>query len=133
MLRKGYNFCCLLYSDFLVNSTLFTLHYSLCFAKVPPPTGRELKQEFDVKFHEESFNQLLEKRKSLPVYNYKGPILDVVKAHQVVIIKGATGCGKTTQIPQYVLDEFIMGGDGTNCNIVVTQVIFLKPVMSYIS
>eukprot|EP00795_Rhopilema_esculentum_P010875 gene10875-19698_t len=89
--------------------------------QVPPPTGRELKQEFDVKFQEDSFNQLLEKRKSLPVYNYKEPILDVVRAHQVVIIKGATGCGKTTQIPQYVLDEFIMGGDGTNCNIVVTQ------------
>ena len=70
---------------------------------------------------------MLEKRKSLPVYNYKTVILDLIKASQVVVIKGATGCGKTTQVPQYILDEYLMHGDGINCNVVVTQVIWFNP------
>ena len=48
--------------------------------------------------------------------------METVRTNQVIIIRGATGCGKTTQVPQYVLDEYIMSGDGVNCNVVVTQV-----------
>ena len=95
-------------------------------SQAPPPTSEEFKAEFDAKFQDSSFNELLEQRKSLPVYSYKKSIMDAVRASQVIIIRGATGCGKTTQVPQYVLDEYIMSGDGVNCNVVVTQVrIFL--------
>lgn len=45
-----------------------------------------------------------------------------VDNNPVVIIRGATGCGKTTQVPQYILDRFIKGGRASDCNIVVTQV-----------
>lgn len=33
----------------------------------------------------------------------------------------ATGSGKTTQIPQLILDDWIMRGDGAKCNVVCTQ------------
>ena len=69
---------------------------------------------------------MLEKRKNLPVYNYKKQVLDLIKASQVVVIKGATGCGKTTQVPQYILDEYLMASEGLNCNVVVTQVLFIS-------
>lgn len=45
-----------------------------------------------------------------------------IDSNPVVIIRGATGCGKTTQVPQYILDRFIKGGRASDCNIVVTQV-----------
>ena len=93
--------------------------------QAPLPTSEEFKAEFDAKFQDSSFNELLEQRKSLPVYNYKKSIMDAVRASQVIIIRGATGCGKTTQVPQYVLDEYIMSCDGVNCNVVVTQVSIL--------
>lgn len=32
-------------------------------------------------------------------------ILDHVRESQVVLIAGETGCGKTTQVPQYLLEE----------------------------
>lgn len=32
-----------------------------------------------------------------------------------------TGCGKTTQVPQLVLDDLIEKGRGGECNIIVTQ------------
>lgn len=31
------------------------------------------------------------------------------------------GCGKTTQIPQYILDHYLVQGRGAECSIVVTQ------------
>ncbi len=33
----------------------------------------------------------------------------------------ATGCGKTTQIAQYILEDYISSGQGAWCNIAVTQ------------
>ena len=81
-----------------------------------------MKSEFDAKFEDGNFKEMLEQRKQLPVYNYKEELLQTVRDNQVIIVRGATGCGKTTQVPQYVLDEFIMGIMGVECNVIVTQV-----------
>lgn len=40
---------------------------------------------------------------------------------QVVIISGETGCGKTTQIPQFILESEVDSIRGTVCNIICTQ------------
>lgn len=72
------------------------------------------------------FLQILEERSQLPVKNFKEQIMSAIHNSPVVIIRGATGCGKTTQVPQYILDEFIQGGRASECNIVVTQVSLLK-------
>ena len=40
---------------------------------------------------------------------------------QVVIISGETGCGKTTQIPQFILESEIESVQGAACNIICTQ------------
>lgn len=41
--------------------------------------------------------------------------------HRVIVVSGGTGSGKTTQIPQYILDDAIRNNNGTLTNIVVTQ------------
>lgn len=43
----------------------------------------------------------------------------MLQVTNVVIIHGATGCGKTTQVPQFILDEYRERQE--YCNIVVTQ------------
>lgn len=74
-------------------------------------------------------SQILQERETLPVKNFEREILNAVHQSSVVIIRGATGCGKTTQVPQYILDECIHGGRAAECNIVVTQVKNLfKPI-----
>ena len=40
---------------------------------------------------------------------------------QVVVMCGETGCGKTTQLPQFILEEAFANGRGAVTNIVVTQ------------
>jgi len=43
-----------------------------------------------------------ETQKSLPVYPFKEDLLAAIEQHQVLIIEGETGSGKTTQIPQFL-------------------------------
>lgn len=60
-------------------------------------------------------------REQLPIFSMKYEILSAVSANSVVIILGNTGCGKTTQIAQYILEDFIAARQGAYCNIYVTQ------------
>lgn len=39
----------------------------------------------------------------------------------MVIIKGEPGCGKSTRVPQYVLEAWSRENDGQPCRVVVTQ------------
>lgn len=66
--------------------------------------------------------QILMERDQLPVKQFEEEIMGAIDNNPVVIIRGATGCGKTTQVPQYILDRFVKGGRAADCNIVVTQV-----------
>lgn len=66
--------------------------------------------------------QIIEERQLLPVRQFEDEIMSALDCNPVVIIRGATGCGKTTQVPQFILDRFVQGGRASDCNIVVTQV-----------
>ena len=39
----------------------------------------------------------------------------------MTLVRGNTGCGKITQVCQYILDEWVSSGSGAHCNIVCTQ------------
>ncbi|XP_025017864.1 dosage compensation regulator-like isoform X2 [Tetranychus urticae] len=65
--------------------------------------------------------KISQERSKLPVFNSKDQILEAINNNPVVIIRGSTGCGKTTQIPQFILDDYIAKGKGAECNIIVTQ------------
>ncbi|CAD7699242.1 unnamed protein product [Ostreobium quekettii] len=43
-------------------------------------------------------------RAALPIYPYRDELLDAIEKHQVLIIVAETGAGKTTQIPQYLME-----------------------------
>ena len=59
-----------------------------------------IKQEEQVALTEHE--KILEGRKKLPVFPYREEFLAAVKDHQVLVLVGETGSGKTTQIPQYL-------------------------------
>jgi energy-coupling factor transporter ATP-binding protein EcfA2 len=48
-------------------------------------------------------------------------IVETIGANQITVIAGDTGCGKTTQVPQLVLDDLILRNQGAAANIIITQ------------
>ena len=55
-------------------------------------------------------------QKSLPIYAFKQDLIDAIAEHQVLIIEGETGSGKTTQIPQYLSQAgYTKGGKKIGC------------------
>jgi ATP-dependent RNA helicase DHX36 len=55
------------------------------------------------------------------MYASRGRLLELIQENQVVILSGDTGCGKTTQVPQFILEKEIGSGRGALCNIICTQ------------
>ncbi|XP_047107788.1 ATP-dependent DNA/RNA helicase DHX36-like isoform X1 [Schistocerca piceifrons] len=64
---------------------------------------------------------LLSFRRTLPAYKMQKEILEIIAANQVVLLSGETGCGKTTQVAQFILDAEIAAERGSICRIVNTQ------------
>lgn len=58
-------------------------------------------------------------RCSLPVYEHQEEIIQIIKKNRVVLVLGETGSGKTTQIPQFLLDDCSKNGE--SCRIFCTQ------------
>ncbi|KAI0828826.1 P-loop containing nucleoside triphosphate hydrolase protein [Trametes gibbosa] len=67
------------------------------------------------------YAKMLSGREKLPAFSSRGQFLELLKTNRCVIVVGETGCGKTTQLPQFVLDDLITTGHGSKASIIVTQ------------
>lgn len=54
----------------------------------------------------EHYKNMIKSRKTLPAWQMSEKILDLISSSQVVVISGETGCGKSTQTPQFILDDY---------------------------
>ncbi|XP_012735215.2 ATP-dependent RNA helicase DHX29 [Fundulus heteroclitus] len=67
-------------------------------------------------------HKLQAERAQLPVFQHRRRILEALQRHRVVVVAGETGSGKSTQIPQFLLEELLTGGKAARpCSIAVTQ------------
>ncbi|GAB6031855.1 ATP-dependent DNA/RNA helicase dhx36 [Chamberlinius hualienensis] len=82
---------------------------------------QRLLEMHNQKSNTRTFREMQSFRQSLPAYAKCQEILDALNRNQAIVISGETGCGKTTQVPQFILDSFIQSGNGTMCNIICTQ------------
>lgn len=59
----------------------------------------------------------IQQRKTLPAWEMKEIIIDTVNSHQVTIISGETGSGKSTQSAQFILDDLYQNSLGDSVKI----------------
>uniref|UniRef100_A0A8D0KJS2 ATP-dependent RNA helicase DHX29 n=1 Tax=Salvator merianae TaxID=96440 RepID=A0A8D0KJS2_SALMN len=68
------------------------------------------------------YQKLLKEREQLPVFKYRHSLVETLKKHRVVVVAGETGSGKSTQVPQFLLEDLLCNERNLNkCNIVCTQ------------
>ena len=69
----------------------------------------------------------------LPVTERREDVVRTIESNQVTIIQGATGCGKSTLVPQYILEHY--AARQRHCNVVCTQPrrIATRSIAQYVS
>lgn len=70
-------------------------------------------------YRRQNNNENLIHKVELPINKHKNEILRSINENQVIIIAGETGCGKTTQVPQYIYQG--LKSKGEKVNILITQ------------
>lgn len=133
---------CLTYQDMtmeskydLIPAKASTSKFSIKFKPTPivfhnkngPPSPKKIKlnngKVENIKLNN-NFNSgnkckisIQEQKRKLPVFHNRNKLLDLIKRHHTLIVLGETGCGKTTQIPQYIYSARLQ----SNGKIAVTQ------------
>jgi hypothetical protein len=83
--------------------------------------GQKLREEFIRRKSTSDYQKMLQVRDSLPMTSFRQEILDIVEKNPVTILSAQTGAGKTTQCPQYLLEQALLEGRGDSIQILVTQ------------
>uniref|UniRef100_A0A8C5PP75 Putative ATP-dependent RNA helicase DHX57 n=1 Tax=Leptobrachium leishanense TaxID=445787 RepID=A0A8C5PP75_9ANUR len=78
-------------------------------------------KNFNAKQSSRRYQAMLQERLKLPAWEERNTILQLLSKHQVLVVSGMTGCGKTTQIPQFILDSSLQGSSSNVFNIICTQ------------
>lgn len=88
-------------------------------------TGEPLKRRFgrplpvEAPRRSKELSAMLSRRSELPAHRSRAQILKAIRGSQVVVVSGATGSGKTTQVPQFLLEDAAISGEPIS--IVCTQ------------
>lgn len=94
----------------------------LSAASAPQPSearAKEIAEYFTNRVASPSYQKMLPGRQGLPIANHRQEILDLVENNQIFVLSGETGCGKSTQVPAYILEHCM--SQGRNCKIYVTE------------
>ncbi|KRX06739.1 P-loop containing nucleoside triphosphate hydrolase [Pseudocohnilembus persalinus] len=71
---------------------------------------------FTQKPYSKKYYDILETRQKLPAFDAKDALFQLVNENQVIILQGETGSGKTTQVPQFLLESgHVFGKKGIAC------------------
>ncbi|TYZ59672.1 hypothetical protein PybrP1_011333 [[Pythium] brassicae (nom. inval.)] len=84
--------------------------------------SQQLGEQLRRNMRSSAFIALWGRRQDLPIAAFKTRVLAALETHDVVLISGETGCGKSTQVPQFLLEDMLLAKQqGARCQIVCTQ------------
>ena len=107
--------CVLIYTFVVKNAHHFNVFVASCY----------LQGEEEMSPAERKKMSIQETRRSLPIWPFRKDLLDAIEEHQILIIEGETGSGKTTQIPQFL-------HEAVSCDVIMSYqfcaIVFSRPV-----
>ncbi|KAM0343085.1 hypothetical protein ACHAPU_008833 [Fusarium lateritium] len=81
--------------------------------------GEQYRRIWSEKSSTRKFQTMLQSRMQLPMWSFREQVLAAVDNNQVVIVCGETGCGKSTQVPSFLLEHQL--SQGKPCKIYCTE------------
>ncbi|KAI0639258.1 P-loop containing nucleoside triphosphate hydrolase protein [Trametes polyzona] len=84
--------------------------------EVPP---EQIIAEFQARQASPAYQEMLQQRNQLPMARYKHDLLSLLEMSQIVVLSGETGCGKSTQVPAFILEDQLL--KGRHCKIYCTE------------
>ncbi|KAK5224689.1 putative ATP-dependent RNA helicase ucp12 [Exophiala xenobiotica] len=84
-------------------------------------TSKSILEAWTMRQESEQQKKMLAVRQNLPAWAKKGSIVEQISQHQVTLITGETGSGKSTQAIQFVLDDAIQRLQGSSASLICTQ------------
>ncbi|KIO31878.1 hypothetical protein M407DRAFT_217155 [Tulasnella calospora MUT 4182] len=85
----------------------------------PSIPAEQLRQTFQSRVATPAYQEMLAKRNTLPIAAYRHHIIEALEMSQVIVLSGETGCGKSTQLPSFILEDQL--SKGIPCKILVTE------------
>ncbi|KAJ3839808.1 P-loop containing nucleoside triphosphate hydrolase protein [Lentinula raphanica] len=81
--------------------------------------SEQLKANFFARQCSPAYQEMLVHRNALPIADYRHQIIDTLEHSQVLVLSGETGCGKSTQLPTFILEDQL--SQGKPCKIYCTE------------
>lgn len=70
----------------------------------------QIMQAFEARRSSSSYKDMLPQREKLPIARFRAEIVQTLEASQVLVLSGETGCGKSTQVPAFILEDQLSRG-----------------------
>ncbi|GMF21480.1 unnamed protein product [Phytophthora lilii] len=84
--------------------------------------SHQLREQLQKRMRSGPYRSKLPQRESLPIASYKEQVVQMLSKHDVILVSGETGCGKSTQVPQFLLEDLLLSEPGgARGQIVCTQ------------
>lgn len=84
-----------------------------------PVYSQELQSQFEKRISSPSYRRMRQDRDTLPIAPFRDDIIKTTENSQVLVFSGETGCGKSTQLPAFILEHSL--AQGKPCKILVTE------------
>lgn len=82
-------------------------------------SSEKLMELWSTRSKSNQYQKMLNFRRTLPVWSFRDDLLHVIKNCPVLIVCGETGCGKSTQVPSFILENEL--SHGRSCKIYCTE------------
>lgn len=79
----------------------------------------DLQASYEKRIATPAYQRMRLDRDTLPIAPFRDDIIDVLDKNQVLVFSGETGCGKSTQLPSFILEDQL--SKGKPCKIFVTE------------
>ncbi|GAA6008894.1 hypothetical protein JCM11491_003823 [Sporobolomyces phaffii] len=73
--------------------------------EISPEASQRIQQEILARQTWPSYQEMLRQRANLPIAAYRSEIMNTIENSQCIVLCGETGCGKSTQVPSFILEH----------------------------